>query len=381
MISLVKRALDHYQNKTTDQASDVMSNSIDAYVDEDRYQKEVDRIFKRLPLALCLSSELPKDNTHRAMNVIDTPVLITRGKDSKVRAFLNICRHRGSKICEEGTGKKRNFVCPYHAWTYDHEGKLIGMYGEKTFGDIKKEDFGLIELMCSERSGLVWVMLNPEENFNIDKWLGDFAPELDTLNLENWHIHEQREIDGPGWKVALDGYLEAYHHNQLHGDTVGKHTVGNLLVLDTYGPHQRLTFGRKTLKDLIDKPETEWKSPQENIRLIHSGFPNLSISGVLGDHCLVSQIFPTSSPNRTITRQTILSAKKPETDKQLQNTNEFSEMVRQAVVDEDYKIGLEIQSNISHMGSNDFIYGKNEPAVQNYHSWIKSFMSKDGTEW
>ena len=381
MISLVKRALDHYQNKTTDQASDVMSNSIDAYVDEDRYQKEVDRIFKRLPLALCLSSELPKENTHRAMNVIDTPVLITRGKDNKVRAFLNVCRHRGSKICEEGNGEKRNFICPYHAWTYDHEGKLIGMYGEKTFGDIKKEDFGLIELMCSERSGLVWVMLNPEENFNIDKWLGDFALELDTLNLENWHIHEQREIDGPGWKVALDGYLEAYHHNQLHGDTVGKHTVGNLLVLDTYGPHQRLTFGRKTLKDLIDKPEAEWESPQENIRLIHSGFPNLSISGVLGDHCLVSQIFPTSSPNRTITRQTILSAKKPETDKELQNTNEFSEMVRQAVVDEDYKIGLEIQSNISHMGSNDFIYGKNEPAVQNYHSWIKSFMSKDGTEW
>ena len=381
MVALVKRALTHYENKTTDQASDVMSNSIDAYVDEGRYQKEVERIFKTLPLALCLSSELPGENTHRAMNVLDTPVLITRSKDNQVRAFLNVCRHRGSKVCEEGSGEKRNFICPYHAWTYDHEGKLIGMYGEKTFGEINKEDFGLIELECSERSGLVWVMLNPQEKFNIDKWLGDFALELETLGLEDWHIYEQREIEGPGWKVALDGYLEAYHHNQLHGDTVGKHTVGNLLVLDTYGPHQRLTFGRKTLKDLIDKPETEWESPQENIRLIHSGFPNLSISGVLGDHCLVSQIFPTSSPNRTITRQTILSAKKPETDKELQNTNEFSEMVRQAVVDEDYKIGLEIQSNISHMGSNDFIYGKNEPAVQNYHSWIKSFMSKDGTEW
>ena len=381
MVALVKRALAHYENKTTDQASDVMSNSIDAYVDEGRYQKEVERIFKTLPLALCLSSELPGENTHRAMNVLDTPVLITRSKDNQVRAFLNVCRHRGSKVCEEGSGEKRNFICPYHAWTYDHEGKLIGMYGEKTFGEINKEDFGLIELECSERSGLVWVMLNPQEKFNIDKWLGDFALELETLGLEDWHIFEQREIEGPGWKVALDGYLEAYHHNQLHGDTVGKHTVGNLLVLDTYGPHQRLTFGRKTLKDLIDKPEAEWESPQDNIRLIHSGFPNLSISGVLGDHCLVSQIFPTSSPNRTITRQTILSAKKPETDKELQNTNEFSEMVRQAVVDEDYKIGLEIQSNISHMGSNDFIYGKNEPAVQNYHSWIKSFMSKDGTEW
>ncbi len=381
MISLVKRALDHYENKTTDQAPDVMSNSIDAYVDEARYKKEVDRIFKNLPLALCLSSELPKENTHRAMNVIDTPVLITRSEDKKIRAFLNVCRHRGSKVCEEESGEKRNFICPYHAWTYNHEGKLIGMYGEKTFGDINKEDFGLIELQCVERSGLVWVMLDPEETFNIDNWLGDFAPELETLNLTHWHIHEQREIEGPGWKVALDGYLEAYHHNQLHGDTVGQHTVGNLLVLDTYGPHQRLTFGRKTLKELIDKPESEWDSPEDNIRLIHSGFPNLSISGVLGDHCLVSQIFPTSSPSRTITRQTILSAKKPETDQELEKTNDFSEMVRQAVVDEDYKMGLEIQSNISNMGSYDFVYGKNEPAVQNYHAWIKSFMSKNGSEW
>ena len=381
MISLVKRALDHYENKTTDQAPDVMSNSIDAYVDEARYTKEIQRIFKTLPLALCLSNELPKENTHRAMNVIDTPVLITRSQDNKVRAFLNVCRHRGSKVCEEGSGEKRNFICPYHAWTYNHEGKLIGMYGEKTFGDINKEDFGLIELQCFERSGLVWVMLDPEEKFNIDNWLGDFAPELETLNLTDWYIHEQREIEGPGWKVALDGYLEAYHHNQLHGDTVGKHTVGNLLVLDTYGPHQRLTFGRKTLKDLIDKPESEWDTPEANIRLIHSGFPNLSISGVLGDHCLVSQIFPTSSPNKTITRQTILAAKKPETDQELEKTNEFSEMVRQAVVDEDYKMGLEIQSNISNMGSYDFVYGKNEPAVQNYHTWIESFMSKDGSEW
>ena len=183
-------------------------------------------------------------------------------------AFRTIIKWIGEDPTREGlasTPKRvvKAFKEYFRGYGQDYKSEL-----GKTFGDIKKEDFGLIELMCSERSGLVWVMLNPEENFNIDKWLGDFAPELDTLNLEDWHIHEQREIDGPGWKVALDGYLEAYHHNQLHGDTVGKHTVGNLLVLDTYGPHQRLTFGRKTLKDLIDKPETEWKSPQENIRLI-----------------------------------------------------------------------------------------------------------------
>ena len=313
MLGLAKRALEHFKNKTTDQAEGIMSNPIEAYVNPDRYESEIARIYKTLPLALCLSSEISNPKSHRAMNVIDTPVLITRGKDMKARAFLNVCRHRGSKVCEEERGEKRNFICPYHAWTYDHQGKLIGMYGEKTFGELNKEDFGLIELNCEERAGLIWVTLSPDVEFDIDSWLGDFALELETLNLKDWHIYDQREIEGPGWKVALDGYLEAYHHNQLHGDTVGKHTVGNLLVLDTYGPHQRLTFGRKSLSELVDKPEEEWQDPMDHIRLIHSGFPNLSISGVLGGHCLVSQIFPTSSPESTITRQTILSAKEPKT--------------------------------------------------------------------
>ncbi len=381
MISLVKRALDHYENKTTDQAENVMSNSIEAYIDPDRYRKEVERIYKNLPLALCLSSEIPSENSYRAMNVIDTPVLITRAKDNKARAFLNVCRHRGSPVCEEGAGENRNFICPYHAWTYNHEGKLIGMYGEKTFGEIKKEEFGLVELECSENAGLVWVMLTPGQKFDISDWLGDFSLELETLNLRDWHIFDQRELEGPGWKVALDGYLEAYHHNQLHGDTVGKHTVGNLLVLDSYGPHQRLTFGRKSLQDLIGKPESEWNSPLENIRLIHSGFPNLSISGVLGDHCLVSQIFPTSSSEKTITRQTILSAKEPKTKEEIETSKDFSQMVLQAVKDEDYKMGFQIQSTISNIKSYNFVYGKNEPAVQNYHNWINKFMDKEGTNW
>ena len=99
-----------------------------------------------------------------------------------------------------------------------------------------------------ERSGLVWVMLDPEETFNIDSWLGDFAPELETLNLTDWHIHEQREIEGPGWKVALDGYLEAYHHNQLHGDTVGKHTVGNLTCIRHLWTSSKTYLWQKDLK-------------------------------------------------------------------------------------------------------------------------------------
>ena len=101
----------------------------------------------------------------------------------------------------------------------------------------------------------------------------------------------------------------------------------------------------------------------------------------MGGHCLVSQIFPTSSPDSTITRQTILSAKEPKTEEEKKTTQDFSDMVLQAVVDEDYKMGLQIQTNISKLESHNFVYGKNEPAVQNYHNWIEKFMKKEGSGW
>jgi len=183
--------------------------------------------------------------------------------------------------------------------------------------------------------------------------LGDFAIQLESLRLEKWLIHEQREIPGPGWKVAWDGYLEAYHHNTVHPNTVGRYTIGNLSLHDTYGPHQRIVFGRRSLSELIDTPEAQWE-PENHIRLIHSGFPNLSISGVLGDHCLVSQVFPGSSPDTTVTRQTVLMARAPKTDEEKEATENFSQVALQAVRDEDYVVGASIQAGLNHGGNRRF---------------------------
>jgi hypothetical protein len=80
------------------------------------------------------------------------------------------------------------------------------------------------------------VALTPGQTFDIDDWLGGFQAPSRQLELDRWFLYEQREIEGPGWKVAWDGYLEAYHHNQVHRDTVGQYTIGNLLCHDTYGP-------------------------------------------------------------------------------------------------------------------------------------------------
>lgn len=376
MMGLATRALDHFQNHTTDMAPETMQMPVEAYTNQERYAAERERIFKNLPLALALSLELPEAGDYKAMTVMETPIILCRNDQGSVKCFLNACRHRGARLCEDGRSSSRVFACPYHAWTYDRDGSLIGRYAAETFGELDYSQYGLTELPCKERCGLIWVSLTPHAHFDLDEWLGDFAAELDTLALTDWHLHESRVLKSPGWKITMDGYLEAYHHNLVHGKTVGKHTVGNLLVLDTYGPHQRLTFGRKTLGELTGQKKSAW-DPEQHIRLIHSCFPNLSISGILGDHCLVSQIFPGPEPDSTETVQYILAASPPETKEQIEATENFSAMVLQAVKDEDYRIGFGIQQSINSGANQSFVYGRNEPAVQNYHTWVDRFMTQE----
>lgn len=378
MRDLTRRALTHYRDGTTDQAESIMRIEVDAYRDPERYRREIDRCFRHLPLALALSIELPEPGDYRAMTVVDVPVVLVRGKDGVVRAFMNACRHRGARVCAPGSGNARVFTCPYHAWAYSTEGRLVSRYAADSFGDVNHDELGLTELWCAERAGLIYVMLSPGERCDIDEWLGDFIDELASLKLESWSIFETRELEGPGWKVALDGYLEVYHHNSLHGKTVGQMTIGNLLVLDTWGPHQRLTFGRKTLADIVDQPEAEW-DVDAHVRLIHNCFPNLSISGILGGHCLVSQIFPGPTPQTTTTRQIMLSAQPPASDAERQACETFSAMVLQAVRDEDYAVGGTIQASLLTDANREFVFGRNEPAVQNYHRTIARLMAEAGT--
>ena len=377
-MALVRRALKHLDNKGTDQAAGTWTQPIESYIDPDQYNREVDRLFKHSPLALALSLELPAPKSYKAMTVMQTPLILVRGADGVARAFLNACRHRGAQLCKHGVGTAERFVCPYHAWQYDIQGKLTGLYGASTFGEVSAETHSLTELACAERAGLIWVMLTPGESFKVDDWLGDFSTQLDTLNLDGWYLYDQRDIPGPGWKVAWEGYLESYHHNTVHVNTVGKFTIGNLTLHDTYGPHQRIVFGRRSLSELPNQPEAQWE-PEQHIRRIHLGFPNLAISGVLGDHCLVSQVFPGPTPETTVTRQSVLAAKRPVTEAEKQATEAFSQIVLQAVRDEDYAIGAGVQAGLKSGANQAFTIGRNEPAVQHFHKTVASFMAPSDT--
>ena len=369
MIRLAKRLLTHNLNGTTDQADAIMIKSVSDYTDKEIIQNQVDTIFNNYPLPLALTIELPEKGTYKTLDVLNTPILLTRSSDGVVRAFVNVCKHRGAPVCEKGKGKKSKFSCTYHGWTYDNRGKLINIFQSDTFGEIDKTKIKLTELFCEERSGFIWVCINPDSKPNLSNWLQGFDEEINEIGLDSWYLYEQRILDGPSWKICWDGYLDGYHHHMVHPETVGKNTIVNLIAHDTYGPHQRFAFGKKNINELQKVDEVNWE-PEEYIRLIHSGFPNLSISAILNQFCLVSMIYPTKDLEKTITIQNILSLNKPSTKEEIKAAEEFSELTLKAVKDEDYIMNFKIQDGINSMGNDKFMFGKNEPIQQHYHNWI-----------
>ena len=200
---------------TPSQEADVMRVPVEHYLDPQRWQAEVD-MFRRTPLMLALGGELRGPNSYKAMSVLDVPVLITRGAAGEVRAFVNQCSHRGAIVVPDGIGTARRFACPYHNWTYDPKGDLVGVTDREFFGDIDASCMGLTPLPVAERAGLIFVVITPGVPMDIDAHLCGYDQVLDFFGFGDWHLISQREVAGPNWKIAYDGYLDFYHLPFLH---------------------------------------------------------------------------------------------------------------------------------------------------------------------
>ena len=131
-IDLLKRLLQHVDSKTTALANMPWQNDTSVYFDPEHLAREEQILFRQYPLLMGFASDWPAPGSFRTDDYAGLPVLVMRGRDGKLRAFLNVCRHRGAKVAQ-GCGTARALSCPYHAWTYDLSGKVIGIPDERCF--------------------------------------------------------------------------------------------------------------------------------------------------------------------------------------------------------------------------------------------------------
>lgn len=366
------RLLTHLDEDTTDSLPNTMTIDVADYLDVGRWEREVESLFRNGPIVAALSAHLRSPGAYRSIDIAGVPVLTVRQTDGSAKAFINACRHRGAQIVEHGCGNTRRFTCPYHAWSYDNAGALVGVSGRSKFGDVDIDTRGLTELACEERSGIVFAILSPGLELDIDRWLGGYDVVLDALGLADMELLEERELVGPNWKLAYDGYLDGYHLDILHKDTLGTDTMGNVMTWDAWGPHQRVAFARHVTHELRDIPETDWV-PRKHVGFVHTVFPHVSVAGNGGSGAMVSQLIPGPTPDRSRTIQTHIISKAA-TEEERAATAKRVDFLEWVVNEEDYKTGLGIQAALASGANSDFIFGRNEPGNQTFHRWVDQLL-------
>src|ERR1700726_3311012 len=195
--------LDYFENNKTFQTDKIVTVPAASYTDPDQWRSEMDLIFKRVPLMLALSCEMPKPGDYKAMEAVGLPVLIVRDQAGTVRVFLNVCAHRWAPVAAEGYGHcpRFRFTCPFHGWTYGAHGKLIGITDRAKFGDLDRSTRGLTVLPSEERHGMIFVCLTPRMPLELDDYYGALLEEYAHAGLKDWTFLGSRVIDGVNWKL------------------------------------------------------------------------------------------------------------------------------------------------------------------------------------
>ncbi len=193
------------------------------YTDPDFLALEDARLWKRSWLYACHSDELAEPGAFVLWKKTGSPIVIVRGKDGEIRAFYNTCRHRGGPLVKAASGQVRGgFVCGYHGWTYNLEGKLINFRDRRDFVDLDKSCHGLVGVRC-ERLGN-WVFVNEDANAEpLLQHLGAIPAHLAQFDVDTTRHVDSRSYDvACNVKVLLDAFLEVYHLKSIHVDTVDR---------------------------------------------------------------------------------------------------------------------------------------------------------------
>jgi len=189
------------------------------------YERERAAIFGRTWLNVGRVEQLARAGSYftKELDAAGTSVVVVRGMDGEVRAFHNICRHRGNKLVwtdfpsEETSGACRQFTCKYHGWRYSLEGELNFVQQEQEFFDLDKADYPLASVQCEIWEGFIFVNVDASNATPLREYLGELGKGLEGYPFhEMTQVHKYRAEIGANWKLFIDAFTEFYHAPVLH---------------------------------------------------------------------------------------------------------------------------------------------------------------------
>jgi Rieske 2Fe-2S family protein len=193
------------------------------YTDPDIYELELDRIITRNWIMAGHQSEFPEPGDFKVFDVANESAIIVRGSDGELKAFANVCRHRGSLVCLEQKGSTRKFTCPYHGWMYDIDGNLTAARSMAEGFD--KSEYGLNKVALEVINGLVFVCFSDDPP-GVESARRDMAEPTAMFGFENLKVAAYKEYDiEANWKLSIENYQECYHCATSHPEYARMHTL------------------------------------------------------------------------------------------------------------------------------------------------------------
>lgn len=187
------------------------------YYDPAWFELEREAVFRRSWQCIGHICEVPDSGSfiRRELEVLHASLLIVRGRDGELRAFHNVCTHRGTQLVQEAQGKQARFSCPYHMWTFGTDGALVSAPDFDQF-HIDKEDCALKQVALEVFAGLIFVHLGTDPT-PLREWLGDLAEQMETLPVARATTYSEYvyEVDA-NWKLTYDNFQENYHLRFIH---------------------------------------------------------------------------------------------------------------------------------------------------------------------
>ncbi len=367
IISQVLSALDDQENTFVDGTTKTIDST--RYVDCDRFEQEKEKLFKQYPIVVGAASRLEKEGDYFLHEALGVPIVVIKGNDGRLRAFLNSCRHRGVKLLTAPQGNiRRNIVCPYHAWTYDLQGCLKTVFHSQGFVDVSKESHSLIELDCWVRLGMVFVLpdVQLKGTVDLDAWLEEVAEQTEGFDFGDLVAHAfSQEILPFNWKLLVDGALEGYHFKIAHAQTIGPYFLDNMSIPMEAKIHSSIVFPKKNLEKLKTIPKAQWDLRQVANILIHL-FPNVILL-IEPDHIMVVSFVPLS-PTQTQYHAFMLLPKGVETEKEASYWA-LNEKIFWDAIEEDNTMAALQQKSFS-------MYSNQQLTVGSFESLLYQFEAK-----
>jgi glycine betaine catabolism A len=198
------------------------------YISPPEFALDESRIFSRAWLFIGHGSDIPDKGDYfvREFHAPRASLIIVRGRDGQIRAFHNICRHRGNVLTRDAAGCKARFTCAFHGWTWSNTGDLLAITDEGQFGGVDKATLGLLPVQCETWNGQIFVNFAEQPEETLAEWLEDLEPGWDGYFEGQEKLSSHRIEFEANWNLGVNAFTEGYHTMFIHQNTAGDYQGG-----------------------------------------------------------------------------------------------------------------------------------------------------------